>query len=240
MPLLITHDEIKKLPAEPRQRFVALEEIVRQRYDEIANRAEQWQVVQDARVQYMSEVIGAARYLKISPLSDMDLPKRSEYDDNSYEDFRAEVTYYTMQLALEGVDNDSALSIELVGPVKSRLITLAQHLREHVARLDVPPERIDRLVRHVAAFERDLESPRLTFVSVAVLTLTIASGIADLEGAASGVRQLINQVEEVVGRVHEEQATSRYLVEAPTEPRRIEPPRTAKPKVQRPDDDIPF
>ena len=78
-------------------------------------------------------------------------------------------------------------------------------------------------------------------VSVAVLALTVASGIADLEGAASGVRQLLNQVEEAVGRAREEQATTDYLLSHRAEPRRIEPPRRPEPKADfRMDDDIPF
>lgn len=242
MPLLITQQEIHSLPGDPKLKFVALEEIVRTRYEDLVRGEDEWQIVQDARLQYMGEIIGAAKYLKIAPICDMELPKKSEYNNDAYEDFKGELHFYTMQLALEGADRVAIFSIELGGTTKDRLSTLSKHLREHVEKLDLPPAKIDRLLDRVTAFERELEERRLGFTAVAVLTLTIAGAIADLDGAASVVRQLMNQMEEAVGIAKEEQAKAQAMLPPPVEPRRLEPPR--KPVVQKAsfdiNDDLPF
>lgn len=242
MPLLITQQEIHALPGDPKLKFVALEEVVRTRYEELVRGEEEWQTVQDARLQYMGEIIGAAKYLRIAPICDMDLPKKSEFSNDAYEDFKGELHFYTMQLALEGADRAATYSIELGGSTKDRLATLSKHLREHVAKLDLPPARIDRLLDRITAFERELEEKRLGFAAVAVLTLTIAGAIADLDGAGSVVRQLINQMEEAVGIAQEEEAKSHAMLAPPVEPRRLEPPRRSSVEQVSFDlnDDIPF
>lgn len=242
MPLLISQQEIHSLPGDPKLKFVALEEIVRTRYEDMVRGEEEWQVIQDARLQYMGEVIGAAKYLKISPLCDLDLPRKADFNDNSYEDFKGELHFYTMQLALEGADRAAIYSIELGGSTKDRLITLSSHLRDHVRKLDLPPGKIDRLLDRISAFEKELEERRLGFAAVAVLTLTIAGAIADLDGAATVVRQLINQMEEAVGIAKEEEAKAHATLPPLVEPRRLEPPRKAKVQQASLDlnDDIPF
>lgn len=245
MPLLITQDEIQALPSDPRERFVALEEICRRRYEQATAEDDiQWNYVQDMRLQYMSSVVAAAKYLAIEPINRIIIPKKSKWNDEAYEDFVNELHFYAMQLALEAADRNLQLAIILQGTTKQRLVTLTEHLREQVRKLDLPPARVDQLLARIDQFERELIKPRLTFTAVAALTIYVAAAIADVGGAATTVRGAMNLIEEAVGAAKEEQDKDAAGRLGMLEPKQLEPPRPAEIAAPREtydlNDDIPF
>lgn len=252
MNLLITQAEIEALPEDPRQRFVGIEEICRKRLYEETGSEQDWSIIQDARLRYMSTVVAAAKYYKIEPISEVELSKKTSWKDDEFNDFVAELQFYTMQLMLESAEKNSRLSILLEGSTRDRLFTLVSHLRDHVRKLDGPEARIDRLVRVIDDFEKELRRPRLQYIAVAALSMVIISSVADLGGAATTITGLVHKVQETVGLAKEEQnkeAASRMLPQA--EVKKLAPPRTetfgrSAPKPKAPayssdlDDDIPF
>ncbi len=247
MPVLITQAELENLPAEPRERFVELEEICRNRMHELTSGDEiSWTFVQDIRLQYMSTVVAAAKFYKIEPISHFSVPKRSRWDDGKYDDFVNEVHFYTIQLALEAADRNFTLTVILVGPVRDRLSTLLEHLREQVEKLDLPPARIAYLLARLDDFERAIQKPRLTFSAVAALTVLVTAGVADVGGAAQTIRGVLNLIEETVGTAKEEQDRKHAARLAPAEQRMLEAPRNPSEELSPHeetldiDDEIPF
>ncbi len=244
MPGLYTTEDIVSLPLDPKQRFVALEEICRKRYEAIIEHEEQWHNVQDARLSYMGTIVGAAKQLRIEPIASMKMPRKSEWNDDRYEDFKNELEFYLVQLALQGADQNHKLSIVLEGNTKARLQTLIAHMRDHVRNLDLSPGKIDRLIDRIGDFEKELEGHRLGFASVAYLTLFVAGAIADLGGAADQIRHLVNEVEAVIGVTKEEQdadAVGRVPSIEIKKIERLEPPTPKTPKQSFDlDDEIPF
>lgn len=67
------------------------------------------------------------------------------------------------------------------------------------------PARLDHLLSHIEAFEKELRGPRLTFARLATLTLYASAAIADLGGAAQTVRGALNLIEQTAGQAKEEQ-----------------------------------
>ncbi len=195
----------------------------------------------------MATMVATAKHCKIDPIDKMTIPKMSDWNDGAYEDFQNELDFYAVQMALEGADRNSQLSILLQGTTKDRLLTLIAHMREQIRKLDLPPARIDTLLDKLNRFERDLGGPRLNFLAVATLALAVAGAIADVGGAASTIRQLMNQVEEAVGRAKDEQDKAAVTQLPHFEPKKLEPPRAKQPEA-RPvqhanfdlDDEIPF
>lgn len=243
MPLLITQAEIEALPPDPRERFVGIEEICRKRYEEAVSTDDvQWNYVQEIRLQYMAGVVSAAKYYGIEPINKITIPRKSDWNDNAYEDFVNELHFYTMQLALQAADRNSQLSITLQGSTRERLSTLTQHLRDQVAKLELPPARIDQLIERINQFERELTKPKLTFAGVAALTIYITAAIADLGGAATTVRGAMNLIEEAVGSAKEEEDKALAGRLGVFEPKKLEPPRPEEASAPSPDlnDDIPF
>lgn len=254
MALLITQAEIEDLPEDPRQRFVRIEQICRERHhDDITNESE-WGVVQDSRLRYMSTVVAAAKFYKIEPIDKIEIPRKSDWNDDRYQDFVAELEFYTVQLMLEAAETNSRVSLILEGNTRDRLKMLTSHLKDTVRKLNLNPGQIDRLLKMVETFERELAHPRLKFVSVAILALAVVGAVADMGGATKVVRDLINEIETTVGVAKEEQnkeAASKALPAAP--PRQLAAPRDEKPSPPKParpatpprmsdalDDDIPF
>lgn len=248
MPTLITLAEIDGLPSDPRQRFVALEEICRRRTEEAVKAAPEdnygWSQVQEARRGYMTTVVAAARHFDIEPIKQMEIPKKADWNDGEFEDFQNEIDFYVMQMALEGADRNVRLSIVLQGTTKERLLTLVAQMREQVRKLDASPARIDSLLQKLNQFERDLDGPRLNFVAVAVLCLSVSGAISDAGGATTTIRQLLNKIEEAVGMAKEEQDKAAINQIPHYEMKKLESPRVEKPVSSYADfdldDEIPF
>jgi hypothetical protein len=230
--LLITQDEIESLPDDPRERFVRLEEICRRRhYDEIAQEQE-WAIIQDSQLKYMSTVVAAAKYLEIEPVCSVEIPLRKNFSHEDFRDFVLQIQLYTVQLMLESAERKNRTAIMLEGSTRDRLLTLTSHLRDQIRKLELPPARIEQLIKRINEFEKELRQPRLRLVTVALVTLAIAGAIADVGGATEVVRKLISQIEETVGKAKDEQdkeAASRLLPSA--EVRKLAPP----PKETPPD-----
>lgn len=241
---LITQDEIEALPEHPRERFVGIESICRRRYQEIISDEEAWPIVQEIRLQYMTAIVGAAKYLKIEPLASMNLPKRTDWDDRVFEDFVAELHFYTVQFMLEGADRSARSSIRLEGTTRDRLSTLTRTLRTEVGKIDLPPPRIDRLARCIDAFEEELTKPKLTLAGVAVMGMTVLAALSDAGGAVESAQKVVRLIQETVGQAKEEQdqeAVSR--LRGPEDVRQIESSRRQAPTPTPEsdlDDDIPF
>jgi hypothetical protein len=201
-------------------------------------------VIDEIRLLYMSAIISAATHLKISPISEMRIPKRSDMKEYDFQDFRATLQFYLVQLMLKGSERRSRASIVLKGDTKTRLRTLTGVLRTEIRNLDLKPNRIEKLVRHIEEFEHEIENPRLTLASVAGLALTIAAGISAVGGTANVVKSLVHQVEELVGLAKEAQeeevaerlVTTEQILQLEA-PRRAEPPPPASNDL---DDEIPF
>ncbi|MEM9964804.1 MAG: hypothetical protein AAGC58_05600, partial [Asticcacaulis sp.] len=179
---------------------------------------------------YMITLVASAKHFNIEPINRMEIPKKSEWNDGAYEDFQNEIDFYAMQLALEGADRNHQLSILLQGNTKDRLLTLVTHMRDQIRKLELSPARIDALLQKLNQFERDLEGPRLNFLAVTTLSLVVAGAIADIGGAATTVRQLLNQVEEAVGLAKEEQDKAAVMLLPQIEVRKLEPPRREIPQ----------
>lgn len=243
MPLLITQAEIEGLPSDARQRFVALEEVCRTRYEQLIAHEESWSAVQDARLQYMSTVVGAAKHLGIEPIASLVVPKKSQWDDGAYEDFKNELHFYIIQLALEGAEWNQQHTIELTGSVRARVQTLAAHLRDQLDKLDLPPAKLDKLRAKLAAFENELTAPKISFASIAAISLVVVSVVADVDGAGDAIRKLVTQLQVVLGQAKAEQdadAATKLPRQHPV--KQLEPPRrpVAPKEAFDLDDEIPF
>lgn len=248
MDLLITQEEIENFSDNPRERFIQIEQLCRRRhYAQIGNE-EIWAIIRDARLRYMTTVIASAKYLNIDPIASIEVPRSSDWTDEYYEDFISDINFYGTQLMLEGADRKLKSAIFLEGSTRARLQTLVKHLREEVRKLDLPPARIDKILGKIEGFEKSLESRKLSYVTVGVVAFTVAGAIADVSGATSAVRDLINKIEEAVGQAKEQQdlEVASRLIEA-QEPLKLMAPRREKPggygygqAPQDTDDEIPF
>ena len=248
MAKLISMDEIAALTGDSREKFIKVEEIVRNRHETQVRGEENWTAVIDARLEYMTTIIAAANALAIEPISQTKIPRRDIFNDGTFDDFTADLQFYLIQMSFDVADRRNEVSIRLRGATRERLLTLTSHLRDHVQKLDLPEPRIDHLLRRIDEFEADLLQPRLGYVAVAALALGILEVIADAGGAAEVVRKLVTQVQELVGEAKEEEnveiasrMVSHHEVKKLNAPPREPGPQELSPRPNTNlDDDIPF
>jgi hypothetical protein len=248
---LFSQAEVEAMPDDPRQRFVGIEALCRDRLAELIRGEESWQLIVDHRVIYMSTVISTAKFYRIEPFASMEVPRRKNFEDDEYDAFIQDVQFYLTQMTLEAAERNTRTSLLLEGSVRQRLQTLTLHLREQVEKSNWEPVKIDRLVARIAAFERELAGERLRLVTVAVFTLAVCGAVADVDGTGNAITKLVHQIEQVIGKAKDAQDME-AVGQIPTlpEPRRLEPPRKEEPKRKSPavedfsrpdfDDEIPF
>lgn len=245
MDLLIIPEGIDNLPKNNQEHFVHIEKIGIKKYYDHINNGNEWNAVQDVRLRYMTSVVAAAKHFNIEPISEIEVPRRRNWNDDRFDDFVSDVSFYTMQMMLHESDRKLRTSIILEGSTRDRLKTLTVNLRDEVRKLQLPSSKIDQIIRKIDDFERSLESRKLTFITVAFVTLTIAGAITDVDGATNVVRELVNKIEETVGIAKEEQdrEVASNFVESNQIPR-LMAPRKNEPAIEPPsvedDDEIPF
>jgi hypothetical protein len=127
----ISDDEIAALPDHPEQRFIALERIVRQRYEEAFNRLADYESALPLLRSYMSIVLPAAQHCGIEALSSWDRPPRNA-DRELYDAFIADVDYCITTLRLRNIEHNSARSVALNAAMKSKLRQMLNHIRQAI------------------------------------------------------------------------------------------------------------
>ena len=198
--------------------------------------------VQDARLRYMNTVVSAAKFLEISPICDMDIPRPSAWDDNVFNDFVSDLSSYLMQLMMERADRRRRTAIVLEGTTRDRLRSLIIRLRGEVQQLDLPEARIDKVLRKIDELEKALEGQRLSFIAVATVVFGIAAVLSDFDGAATAVQKIVYKIEQIVGQAKDTQDEDAASQMIETEKvRQLAPPRVQdRPSTALPDDEIPF
>jgi hypothetical protein len=250
---LVTQAELEAMPEDPQQRFVAFEALCRSRLAENVRNEQEWANITDTRVVYMSTVIGAAKSLRIEPFASMNVPRRKDFADETFDEFIQDIQFYITQLMFIAAESNTRTSIVLGGSTRQRLQTLVAHIRENVGKLDLPPEKMDRLNARINAFESELTNPRLRILTVSLFAIGVIALVADVDGAGSAIGKLVHQIEEAVGKAKDVQdAEAAGRLKAEIEPPKLEAPRNEKPSAKRRqpvnedfsrsdfDDEIPF
>ena len=199
MPRLISNEQISDLPADSHARFSVLEEIVRQKYEELAFEIDTAAEMQRLRRQYMSAVVGAAEELKIAEIAEEHVPSANNISDSNFASFTDRVDAVTLRIAMRSAQNEAPYSVKIAGNTKSRLLELTTELRTEVQKLHVSPTRKDTLILRINQFEKDLDGPRLNFGNLAAMAVMAVSVVSDLGGAGATVRSAVTAIQEVVG-----------------------------------------
>jgi hypothetical protein len=190
----ITDDEIQGLPDEPEERFIALERIVRDRYEAAASRLDENESAIPLQRRYMSIVLPAARVYGIDGLSEWERPASNSTDWQLYDKFFADVDYCVTELRLLSADRARQYSVELDAAAKLKLQHLVQEIRQTIDRLDVSMAKKEKLYTRLNALQAEIDRKRTKLEAFGALMIE-ASG--DVGESAKRLEPLVRLVERV-------------------------------------------
>jgi hypothetical protein len=243
----ISDDEIAQLPEEPELKFVALERIVRERYEKAWNQLDhQNESGMSLMRRYMSNVLPAAKLYGVKELAGWKRPSSGEESYDLYNAFFADVDYCTTELRLRSVERVKKNSVALDAATKVKLRHLLGQVRETIDQLEVEADKRDRLYARVADLESEINRDRTRLDAVGALFVDACGyageGVKKLEPLIQGIERIGAAIG--IAKARED---AQLRLPAPKAPKQIEPPRDDIGPARRAprseinlDDEIPF
>ena len=245
----ITSDEIEAAPEDPAMAFAELVGIAEKRLTDLCKPhmgdQDGWDYIQEYRHGFENVVIGLARSFKIEPFASRDVPRRRDFSQDDYQEFRSDLDHYLTQLLVDNTLRNRRNSVPVSEKAKDRLRQHLHALRAAVDEADLTELKRAALHKRLGAFEAALDKPRLSLMEATLLTVAILGLPGSVWASAEIVGKLTQTILAIVAEAKMADDEERRL--PPTEPRAaLVPPRQEE---RRPggsslsdelDDEIPF
>ena len=244
--MYITDAEIAALPEEPEEAFIALERIVRGRYEEAYERLNDNEGPQEIQRRYMSIVLPAAKHYGIAALSNWERPDESNETWQTYMRFIGDVDYAISELRLRSIERAKQHSVALDAATKMKLRHLLAEVRETVDKLEVSVAKKDRLYTRINALQDEIDRDRTRYQSFAALVIEAADDAGEAATRLEPVVRLIERIGAAIGVAKRSEEATPKLPPRPEQKRIEHKPRFVAPRNgskgfnKAIDDEIPF
>ena len=201
-----------------------------------------WQDYDDARHSFQSVVVSAAKKFGIEPFASIQMPLLKEHTEENYRQCRSDLTHYIAQIMLGLADRERNSSVPLQDNTRQSIKTYVVHLRDAIAKTNLPDEKKAHLHKLLDDFEQELSRKRVRIVVVASIMMAILAAPGTLVGSYDAVVRITNAIMREIGEAkaadNEQRKISFEL------PAALSPPRPRIEHKKRPggdlDDEIPF
>jgi hypothetical protein len=239
----ISDEEIADLPDDPEDAFIALESIVRERYEKAYSELGDNEGPAELQRRYMSIVLPAVRHYGISDLDHWQRPKQGEDPWKVFEGFIADIDYCITALRLTNIERAKLYSVKLDAAAKIKLRHLLTEIREVVAALDISVTKKDRLYKRVNDLQEEVDRERTREQAFGALLIEACDDIGEAAKKLEPVVRIIERVGRAIGIAKRAEDGQPRLPrpKEPKEPKRIEARKPAKSSFEKDlDDEIPF
>lgn len=248
----LTQDEIDELSEDPQTAFMELVNIAqrslsKQTKDLDTDDRNQWEIREDFRHSFMNVVIASAKDFNVEPFVSMSVPRRSDYREIDYTEFKADVDHYITQLVLRNSSRSRTESVVISQQTKDDIRSYIVGLRSCIENANLSEAKRSVLLDKLRAFEEQLEKKRLKTAEVAMFVFTVLGVPGSLWASYEITAKLTNNIMRTVAEAQAAEMETRRLPSA--EPyKALSPPRAdPAPRVRRAskpnydlDDDLPF
>jgi hypothetical protein len=239
---MISDNQLLDFPEEPELAFVHFESLERARLNEM--RCSQQDVAQH-ELDYMSNVLGAAKAYEVHELCDFELPDggNDQWILDACRKFRVKAQHIAVQLRIKSTRRLQQYSVKFDGVAKEKLRHHLNQMRTLVDKAELPQGKKDRLASRINALGNEIDRDRTRYEVLAALAMEASD---DLAGIADRLAPSLANVVGIFRNSKEAEQEKRQLP-APQTPRQIEAPKrqvaTQKKKNsfdKSLDDEIPF
>ncbi len=173
----ITSDEIEAAPEDPAMAFAELVGIAEKRLVDLCaphmGDQDGWEYIQDYRHGFENVVIGLARSFKIEPFASREVPRRRDFGQDDYREFRSDLDHYLTQLLVDNTLRNRRNSVPISPKDKDRIRGYLYALRQAVDEAKLPDAKRATLHKRLAEFEAALDKPRLNLMEATMLAIAI-------------------------------------------------------------------
>lgn len=230
--------EFDNLPDDPEVAFVRLYE---RYYEELQIKVEESS--NDSRSHYaefMNTTIGIAQGLGIDGFGEWNVP--DEWDDiyPAFTGFDRAVKRFVMEIKVRKSRVTKVYSVALSNDEKERIHALVGQIRETIAKSDLDERKRNSLFTKLSAFETDVDRSRTRFDNAMLMSIEVVNLADKAANALNPINELLRRIMGIMGLAKDNEPEIQKLP-APTEQKRLEPPRKAIEGNSRElHDEIPF
>ena len=166
-----------------------------------------WKEHTAAQYCFMNGVTALAKSYGIEAFANADMPSVRNFDDNRYEQFRADLDHFLTQLIVGRVMGQKRDSVAASAELRGSISTHVHHIRVAINKATVSDAKRATLLKRLTEFEAAMEKRNLNIAQVArfafdVMTLT-AAGVTVADSKA--IHKLCNEVVQFVAVAKAEQ-----------------------------------
>jgi hypothetical protein len=210
-----------------------------------------WQLCNDARHGFMNIVVAAAKKFEVEPIASIIMPRNQDYDDHTFRQFQSDLDFFVTQLVLDNRSKAKRDSVTVTTELKAKVKTYVHHLRETIEKSDLSEDKRRKLLDRLDAFEAELETRRLSLMTVTLVAIALASAPGGIWSTGEAAQRLVANIFKIVGETKNADDEARKRLVPAEKPKAIAPPRGPEQKTTHHrrasaqksadmDDDIPF
>ena len=190
-------------------------------------------------IEYMNNVLSAARALNIPDFSSWQLPNM----DQAYEEinnFKLFAKSYVIKAQVKRARSGKIFSVMLDAPTKERIHSLIGGIRTLLENSDLEERKRNSLTAKLNTFAEDVDRTRTRFDNAMAFIVDAADTAKKVGESLNPLSELIKRINELIG--HAKDLEGELKLPPPIERKRIEgPKKKVEPTFSRDlDDDIPF
>ena len=158
---MITDEELDGLPGDSELAFVALEQILRTKVENVEAEARNNDFDPDpARFEYMTRVVAAARHYEIEALGGLEVPRGTRGVAEHYHQFRNDIDFVTMQIRIGAARQRREGAVQLDATMKRKLHHHVQQIRDLIEAAELTPEKKDDLLSKLNKLAAEIDRSR--------------------------------------------------------------------------------
>ena len=231
---------LEGLPEEDDEAFILVEEYARAEWRDRLRELTENESSEDAEMEYMERVLGAAVQYEIDALKSWMLPNVTDGKVVQLcRQFRSEVGHVVVQLQLNTQRRERKLSVRLDVPDKTKLRRLLDQMRQVIDDADLTVGKKERLRARIHDLQQEIDRDRTRLAQVGALIAEVMTIAKECEPAL----RIGERIAAACGYSKEKEDDKR--LSAPPAKKQIEPPKVETPKKKSSfdsdlDDEIPF
>lgn len=226
---LVSDEQFSSFPAEPTEKWLALENACRKSLNELITHSSDASTDGVLRLQYMNMVSSAAEELGVAGV---DVPPV----EGNFEHFLMAVTRVSTRLRLKTSGSNHAFSVTIPRASKSKLFAQIERLRKLVADSDLPETQKKKAFAKLDELHGIVVAPRADYARLMAVVAFLALALEGTTSFLANAPEALVTIVAVIGDAKEQEVEEHRLLEAEKEPLQLQDLR----KSDDLGDEIPF
>jgi len=192
-------DELLDLPEDRELAFFQIARMQRKIFDDIRNFESNPQRLNDAKIDYINNIVTAADALGIDDLCNFVVPQPHVNADQEFRKLDLKLQQFTLRIRIVHSRRAKSYSVALDDGTKAKIKHHLDQLKEVVAKLEISEQKRDAIIRKIFALEEEIQRSRTRFEVFAALILESATVAGEAGERLEPWRKWIDSISRLLG-----------------------------------------